>query len=349
MAFAREHCDAEPNTPWFLYVSYTRPHPPLRAPGRYLRYYRDKVPYTVYDASHYASLDSFDRWLAEGLGYDRFTAQQIKAGREAYYANVDFVDDCIGELLNGLENSGAMDNTIVVFLSDHGEMAGAHGLWHPGKFYDESVLTALLMCGPGIRDGHHEVNSLISHLDLFPTCCRLCDLPIPEGVEGFDFSGLLADPNGSPAPRDFATSQYMHWGVRVKDQAIPSNTPCRAWRAVLSEQWKYVEIQGGESLLFNRVDDPEEEVNMIDRSDVAGVLDDLRRELNTGFSWEEAVGQYQEDSLRIDAYASGLKPSTPNQYMLADGRTFDAESQLYDARWLPVPKVTGGIIPQQFG
>ena len=349
LAFALEHEDAQPEKPWFMYVSYTRPHPPLRSPGRYLRHYRDKVPYTVYDASHYATLSSFDQWLTDQNGYARLTADEIKAGREAYYANIDFVDDCIGELIRGLEHAGAIDNTIVIFLSDHGEMAGAHGIWHTGKFYDESILTALLMSGPGIRAGHHEVNAPISHLDIFPTCCRLCDLPVPDGVEGFDVSPVLAHPGHSPMPREYAACEYMYWGVRVKAHAIALNTPCRAWRTVVNEQWKYVHIQGGESLLFNRADDPTEDNNVVDRPDYADVRDELHRKLCTDFSWEQVVAQYQEDLVRIDEYASGVKPTTPNQYTLQDGRTFDAESELYGARWLAVPNVTGGIIPQQYG
>ena len=76
----------------------------------------------------------------------------------------------------------------------------------------------------------------------------------------------------------------------------------------------------------------------------------MREELFRGFSWEQVHEQLAADRERLPGLLSGLKPTTPNQYMLADGRVFDAEGDLYDARWLYVPPLQGGgIIPQQFG
>ena len=72
--------------------------------------------------------------------------------------------------------------------------------------------------------------------------------------------------------------------------------------------------------------------------------------LQKDFSWAAAHAQLAADRARLPCFKSGLTPSTPNQYRLPDGRTFDAEGDLYGARWLSLPEDTsGGIIPQQFG
>jgi hypothetical protein len=76
----------------------------------------------------------------------------------------------------------------------------------------------------------------------------------------------------------------------------------------------------------------------------------LRRLVFAGFSWSDVDRQVEADYVRLKDHLSGLQPSTPNQYMLPDGRVFDAEAALYSARWLPTPAdLTGGIIPQMFG
>ena len=126
LSFVLEHADREPDTPWFVCASYSRPHPPLTAPGRYLRRYRDRVP-AAPTAEQTSEPYARRCWEAEGAaGLDE---AQEKLGREAYYGCVDFLDDCIGELLDGLNKAGMLENTVVIYTSDHGEMAANHGLW----------------------------------------------------------------------------------------------------------------------------------------------------------------------------------------------------------------------------
>ena len=138
-------------------------------------------------------------------------------------------------------------------------------------------------------------------------------------------------------------------GTRVQSMLVSIGAPHRAWRAVRTEQWKYVEVQGGEPLLFDLRNDPGETRNLANDPQHATRCRELRETLFQGFSWEQAMRQLEADRERIPELSSGLQPTVPNQYMLPDGRTFDAEAALYGARWLIEPKATGGIIPQQFG
>jgi hypothetical protein len=76
----------------------------------------------------------------------------------------------------------------------------------------------------------------------------------------------------------------------------------------------------------------------------------MKELLYRDFNWEDVHRQLEEDRERMKEFASGHPPGTPNQYRLPDGRIFDAEKSLYDARWLQIPDTySGGIIPQQFG
>jgi len=263
---------------------------------------------------------------------------------------VDFVDDCIGELLAGLESSGQLENTIIIYSSDHGEMNGLHGLWGKKVYYDPSVRVPLLITGPGVHEGHHRLAQPISLIDLYPTVCGLTGLPVPEGLDGVDFSGLLARPASGDRPRRYASSAYYSYGVRIHHGRTDENEPCAAMRLVRDSRWKYVEVERGRPLLFDLEADPGETRNLAGRPEHGERGRAMAEAVFDGFSWELVHAQLAEDRRRLPEFLSGLKPTTPNQYLLPDGRMFDAEASLYEARWLAIPPgCTAGIIPQEFG
>jgi len=346
LAFVREQSDREPDVPWFACASYGRPHSPLTAPGRYIRRYRDKVPPAEWGDPD--RLEPYARRLFD-RGGERFTPEQRLRGREGYYACVDYVDDLIGELLDGLDADGLLENTIVIYTSDHGEMAGLYGLWGKAVYYRPSMGVPLLMRGPGMRAGHHEIAHPISLMDLYPTTCALAGLPVPEGLDGVDFSPVLAHPETAPSPRAYAPSAYYAYGVRINYNRTAEDAPCAAWRAVRDGRWKYVEVEKGEPLLFDLGDDPGETTNLAGRPEHAARCAEMKEALFKGFAWEQVHAQLAADRDRLPAFFSGIKPTTPNQYVFEDGRVFDAEAELYGARWLRIPEGVGSIIPQMFG
>lgn len=351
LAYLLEHHDREPDVPWFCCASYSRPHSPYTAPGRYVRRYRDRVPPIELSADFKQRLDPYSRRMYEGEPGRDLTREESLRAREAYYACVDLVDDCIGELLDGLERAGALENTIVIYTSDHGEMMGQHGLWGKGVPHEGSIGVPLLISGSGIKPGHHVVQDPISLIDLYPTICRLAAIPVPMGLDGVDFSVVLSDPTTKEVPRIFAPSTYLPYAVRVKGAwGIPDKPPACAMRAIRERDWKYVEIERADPLLFDMKNDPGETTNLAGRPEHASRCERMRRAAMDGFDWARVRQQIESDRERIKQFASGVKPSTPNQYALADGRVFDAETSLYNARWLYIPPVYGGgIIPQQFG
>ncbi|MBL9216485.1 MAG: sulfatase-like hydrolase/transferase [Opitutaceae bacterium] len=349
LAYVLEHEAAGTGQPWFVCASYGRPHSPYTAPGRYLRRYRDRVPPPP-DGGAVP-----DEPLAAKVAetYRGLQPDEIRRGREGYYAALDFVDDCIGELLDGLRKQGLLENTIVIYTSDHGEMLGNHGLWAKTVYYQRSVGVPLLLSGPGIAAGAHEVAHPVSLMDLFPTTCELAGLPVPEGLDGRSLAAVLAAPAAAPAPHEAVLSAYYLYGAIVSSPHNPppkTTEPNRAWRSARSARWKYVEIEGGRPLLFDLAQDPGETTNLAGRPEHAGVCAAHRAIVFRDFSWEGAKRQLAADRARVPQFKSGRPPSTPNQYRLPDGREFDAEAGLYGARWLTIPPgADGGIIPQQFG
>lgn len=302
LAWLLEQHDREPESPWLLCASYSRPHEPLTAPGRYIRRYRGKVPSPPVRRDDVDQLETFARRLVFDLTEEQIPLQR---GRQGYYACVDFVDDCIGELVDGLEQATLLDNTIVIYTSDHGEMLGNYGCSGEQFYYESSIGVPLLISGPRIAAGQ-TVQHPISLMDLFPTTCGLAGLPIPEGLDGFDFSHILHDPQKATAPREISPIATYRYGIRIAEGQTDDDTPCSAWRCVRERDWKYVEVEKGDALLFDLVNDPQERTNLASVEEHRPRCEAMRAKMYANFSWERAHRQLEQDRERFPELFSGL-------------------------------------------
>jgi len=204
-SFLLEHNSKEPDIPWFVCASYTRPHSPYTSPERYIRKYKDKVPVPKAPANYKDDLEPYARQNFDNFNNEQITQEQTKNAVEGYYACVDFVDDCIGELLDSLEKHGLLENTIVMYTSDHGDMAGQHGLWGKAVYYEEAISSPLLIKTSN-GNKHKKIKDPVSLMDLFPTCCDLAGIPVPDGLDGISFANILDDPDDFEPSREFVTS-----------------------------------------------------------------------------------------------------------------------------------------------
>jgi choline-sulfatase len=300
--------------PWFVCASYSRPHHPWTAPARYFRRYfptvgteLDPLPEGFPDKLH-----PHDKFIAEDFRLAEFTEEERKRGLAAYYASVDFLDDCIGDLLEGLAKDGLPANTIVIYTSDHGDLASEHGLWSKRSYYDGSTGVPLLIHAPGaMRDVR--VGEVVELLDLFPTLCELCEIPIPGDLDGESLAPLL---NGGRRIKDFARSDHI---ARMET----------TFRMIRTPEWKYVEFPEYPPVLFDMVGDPGEEQNVA--SENQSVVEELHARLwEDGESWESLSARKQADREAWSKEFTVRGDRTPNQYALSNGETVDAETMLYE-------------------
>jgi arylsulfatase A-like enzyme len=145
-----------------------------------------------------------------------------------YFGAVSSIDYQVGRLIDSLKLHGLFDNTIVFFTSDHGEMLGSQGRMTKGIWYEESVGIPAIMSYPG-KNIKGEVSAMFSSIDIFPTLCGLAGLPVPEAVDGKDFSPFLTG-------KDQELSPYL---FTCFDHGSPA-TGDRSWRAVNTEQYVFV-------------------------------------------------------------------------------------------------------------
>lgn len=183
----------DPTRPGFWYLSYVHPHPPLVPLQTYLDLYRDlNIDEAVFgDWSRNMDLLPYSLRVQRGET-NPHSKEQIRLARQAFYALCTHIDHQLRVVIGTLREEGLLDNTIILFTSDHGDMLGNHGTWAKRVFYENSARVPMLLMGTAgdIRVGHHRNDDrLVGWQDVMPTLLDLAGIPIPDTVEGMSMVG----------------------------------------------------------------------------------------------------------------------------------------------------------------
>lgn len=257
----------DPQKPFFLAVGFHRPHVPLVAPGKYFdRFDFAKITLPVAPVNDEADIPLPAR-NGSVPGYAlTATPEQRRAAILAYLACVNYVDAQVGRLLSTLERLKLQDDTIVIFTSDHGWHLGEHGLWHKRSLFEESARVPLIVRVPGAKSNGRRAAGLVESLDLFPTLCDLCRLPIPTSVQGKSLRPMLNDASVSLHDAAFTQARrgpgQKNWG-----------------RSVRTSRWRYTEWDEGQSgvELYDHDADPYEYTNLATHADQRATIAELRK------------------------------------------------------------------------
>ncbi len=247
--------------PWLLSLNYYYPHPPFTPPQDYLqRYDPADMPgprFRDSDLAAQRTLAAID-FQTSVRRPQEFDAHAVQA---AYYAMIEQLDDQLGRLLDSLERSGQRDNTLILFMSDHGEMLGDHGLLLKGcRFYEGLVRVPLVWAWPGqIRAGLRS-SALVELTDIFPTLLELCGLDAPEGTQGRSLWPILAGAAHPQQHRDFVRCEYYR--ALLDDARGFAGTSATMYR---DRRYKLVRYHGHDpGELFDLRADPDEFDNLWD-------------------------------------------------------------------------------------
>ena len=201
--------------PWLMSVNIFQPHHPFWPTQDYLsRYDPDKLPSPKYQDGELDSKPIFQRvdhqaaYGGTGVSFartDDLTHRRITA---AYYAMIEQVDTEVGRMMKALEDTGQADNTIVIYMSDHGEMLGDHGIYLKGPyFYDCMMRVPLIIRWPGKYKAGLRSDALVEMVDLAPTLLDAAGVPIPSGVQGRSLTSVLT--GQTPGHRDSVYSEHF--------------------------------------------------------------------------------------------------------------------------------------------
>ena len=183
---------AKEGQPFFLYLSYLDPHPPYMAPAEYTSKYCSgdmELPPFVHPSRLSPRLEEEYRLRR----YDKLTEADLKETMRYYYAAIEWgVDYQVGKVLQALRDQGIMDNTIVVFSSDHGDFMGEYHMVRKGMFlYDALLHVPFIWYAPGIISKGIESEVMAQSVDLYPTLAELSGGEIPEGLSGRSLKSFL--------------------------------------------------------------------------------------------------------------------------------------------------------------
>ena len=238
--------------PWCLTVSFTHPHDPYVARRKYWDLYEEcehllpPVP-----AMDYEDHDPHSKRIFDANDWRSFdiTEEDIRRSRRAYFANISYLDDKIGEVMEALRGTRAEEDTIILFVSDHGDMLGERGLWFKMSFFEGSARVPLMISAPQMAPGL--IETPVSNIDICPTLCDLAGVSMDEVMPWTTGESLV--PLGQGGAR---TSP-----VAMEYAAEASYSPMVALRA---GRWKYTNCALDPEQLFDLHADPHELTNLAD-------------------------------------------------------------------------------------
>jgi arylsulfatase A-like enzyme len=190
-----------------------------------------------------------------------------------YYAHIAALDDCVGMLVDALEAGSIADDTIFVFTSDHGDCHYSQGLWTKVVPFEESIRVPFLLRYPRVfgREGRRS-EILMDAPDIMPTVLGLCDVEIPETVEGQDFSSQLLGAVSAEADPSAFLSAAVSFAI-LRAQGLP------AYRGVRTPRYTYVRSIRGPWMLYDNDEDPYQLSNLIVQPAYVDLQGDLEAKL----------------------------------------------------------------------
>jgi arylsulfatase len=247
--------------PFFLFVGFPGPHDPWDAPEEAVRRYRDvdiSMPSStarpvIEGTGHYGALLNGFLWVSDS---ETMTDDAIRGMRRAYAADISVIDHAVGRIVEALERRGLADDTWLIYTSDHGEMAGNHGLMSKCVLYEPAVRVPLIVRPPG-GCTPRVIDSLVEQLDVPATLRAIAGASEVAGSEGQSLLGVTT--GGAPPVHDVTVSE--NWGFAVfeteRHKLIVDEDACAPCQ------------------LFDLAEDPAEDHNLLGDPLAADVVEEI--------------------------------------------------------------------------
>ena len=260
------------NKPFFVAAGFFNPHCPYVAPKKYFDLYPleditmpdlNEAKKDLEDVPPMAIQRDTANWP---YYFDGITIDEAKKCKQAYYATVSFIDAQVGRLMDALEVNDLLENTIIVFWSDHGYFLGGKGLWYKRKNFERAVRAPLIIAGYGVNEQKEAVYQPVELLDLYPTLVECSGNQVPEELDG---KSLLPFLKNSGYSWDKPAISQVHHAKNAQGYSIRTN------------RWRYTEWNGGEAgiELYDHENDPDEIVNLANNPDYQSIAEELSDKL----------------------------------------------------------------------
>ena len=253
--------------PFFIACGLFNPHMPWYVPKKYF----DMFPLTEVTTPKLKKNDLDDvpalgRALTNGKsGYvEKILEHRLhKEAVQAYLATTAYVDAQLGRVLDALDRSDHKDNTIVVFLTDHGFHLGEKNHWQKATLWEEATHCLLMFKVPGMTPAGVVSHRFVSLQDIYPTLTDLCGLEPPAYLDGRSLVPLLKDPNAK-------------WESTALSGLTDKSTPAQGYISIRNELGRYIRYGEGQEEFYDTTKDPREWTNQINNPKYEQVIKKLR-------------------------------------------------------------------------
>lgn len=251
--------------PWFLWLCYTAPHAPYTPAERHRDDYADariEVPEDIYSPrpGKPSFMQEINYWVPGKDGSPRYRSengQRLATGVRAYNQTISAIDESVGKLVETLEATGQLENTLVVFTSDQGIAWGHHGFQSKVAAYDDNIRAPMIISQPGTVLSEHVVADPVSGIDLIPTFFAWANIELPWEVHGHDMTGLLKE---RKSKRDYPV-MISHTGWTYGEDTVTLAKVGRDGHSdLMGVPWYTMLRQGELKYVFNFENGPNEEL-----------------------------------------------------------------------------------------
>ncbi len=255
--------------PWLISINPFDPHHPFDPPQEFLdKYDPNALPSPIYKEGELENKPSFQKrdhagaYGGTGVSFKNTSDLQHRQIIAAYYAMIELIDYNIGRLLHELEISGQLDNTVIIFMSDHGEMLGDHGIFLKGPYvYEPAIHVPLIISWPKCFQKGLKSNALVELTDVAPTILELAGIPVPIRMQGKSFANICVGKVDVDYHRDFVFTEYYN--------ALPNHRNPTPYLTMIRDlQYKIAVFHGLDSgEFYDLQNDPCEFDNLWDHPD----------------------------------------------------------------------------------
>ena len=307
-AYLHEQARDDDRRPFAAVAGFMLPHCPFFAPRELFDYYYERVDVPQPTAAELAREPQAIRNFKKRRGIDDpLPEERIRVARAAYFALCEYLDQQVGRILDKLDETGLRENTLVVYCSDHGEMAGEHGCWWKSNYYDGSVRVPLIARLPGVVEAGRRNSTLCNLMDLGPTVIDMAAAEQLPRSDGHSLWRQLTGQADATRPRETFSEHGTDW----------DKTPSRM---IVRGPWKlYKYHDETPPVLFHLEDDPGEMCDLAADPAHSGIRDELLQRLYQNWdpdyvvteckrlgadmrilkNWGEALRPQHEDTLPV--------------------------------------------------
>jgi len=270
--------------PFCMTVSFTHPHDPYVTRQKYWDLYEDvRLPELNVAKTPFAEQDPHSQRLYKAVDHEKYqeTDQDVENARRAYFANISYLDEKIGEILETLEECAMSDDTIIVFCADHGDMLGERGLWYKMSFYEGSMKVPMMVSAPK-QFTPKSISQPVSILDLAPTLAALGGVEANTADSEMDGSSLHNCIASDDIPETITYAEYVGEG---------SIDPMLMIR---QGDWKFNYCEIDPPQLFNLANDPFEQTNLATDPGHLGKVEEFTTKVHARWN----IAKFRQDVLR---------------------------------------------------